>query len=70
MKKTLFILAVLFVTSMTVIADVPPPPPPPSGGSGGNPIGGGTPVGSGLTFFLLLGAGYGIRKIYKKNSIR
>jgi hypothetical protein len=29
---------------------------------GGGPISGGVPLGSGLLFFLLFGAGYGIRK--------
>lgn len=50
---------------MSLLAQDPPPPPNPTGGNTGNPLGGGAPVGSGLAILLALGAGYGIRKIYK-----
>jgi len=39
-------------------------PPPPHGGNG-NPIeNGNTPVGGGLLILVVLGAGYGAKKVY------
>nr|NQU90078.1 hypothetical protein [Bacteroidota bacterium] len=49
---------------MHVPADTQPPPPPPGHGSMGNVPGDGAPIGSGITFLLLLGAAYGGKKVY------
>ncbi|MBE0636945.1 MAG: hypothetical protein IH598_00320 [Bacteroidales bacterium] len=48
----------------------PPPPPPGGGGAGGagNVPGGGTPIGSGITIMLLLGAAYGSNKLLQLNK--
>ena len=69
MKKILIkgLLTVLFIIGTTTFAtltaqDVPPPPPPANGGQGGNVPGGGAPIGEGLLFLGLLGAGYGTKK--------
>ncbi|MDD3036067.1 MAG: hypothetical protein GX103_11760 [Bacteroidales bacterium] len=45
----------------------PPPPPDPSGGGSNGPVGGGAPIAEGMTFLMLLAAGYGIKK-YNQNS--
>jgi hypothetical protein len=72
MKKNIFkkvlMTALVVVISMALNAQDPPPPPD-SGAQGFQPVGGGAPVGNGLAFFLLLGAGYGTKKIYNiKNA--
>jgi len=36
----------------------------PSQGGGNTPIGGGAPIGSGLIALVLLGVGYGAKKVY------
>jgi hypothetical protein len=43
----------------------PPPPPDQHGLSGNQPVGGGAPVGSGLTILLALGAAYGGKRLYQ-----
>ena len=40
------------------------PGPPPHGSSGDQPLGGSAPIGSGLLISLVLGIGYGARKVY------
>jgi hypothetical protein len=66
MKKIFFVLVIFLVSLMPLFAQDPPPPPDQGGGgTNGNPIGGGgAPIGSGLTILLLMGAGYGIKKIH------
>lgn len=41
-------------------------PPDPGGGPGGTdpPVGGGSPIGGGFIIMAVLGAAYGIRKVY------
>jgi hypothetical protein len=60
-----FILVNFFV--FTVYADEPMdnPPPPPGGGHGGGGNQQGAPIDGGMTILLVLGAGYGARKLYK-----
>jgi hypothetical protein len=62
-KKALMVL-LLVVISMAMYAQADPPPPPDPYNQGVPPVGGGAPIGNGLAFFLLLGAGYGMKKIY------
>lgn len=49
----------------------PPEPPAEHGSSGNRDPGGGAPIGGGLGILLLLGAGYGARKILqlRKNEM-
>jgi hypothetical protein len=69
MKKIIIkaIVILVFLCSpvfmQNIFADQPPDP---GGGPGGTdpPVGGGTPVGGGLIIMTVLGAAYGIRKIY------
>ena len=68
-KKIILTLAFLF-TGMFVfnaLADQPldNPPPPPGGGHGGGGNQQGAPIDGGLGILLMLGAGYGAKKLYK-----
>jgi hypothetical protein len=65
-----FITAILLLFfSATVIAQNPPPPPNDPSGDGGNlPVGGGAPVGTGLSLLVLMGLGYGCKKWYSSKS--
>ncbi|MEZ5082114.1 MAG: hypothetical protein R2750_01475 [Bacteroidales bacterium] len=67
MKKTIQILAILFVILVPVILTAQPMPwdPGVGGGEGGNPVGGGAPIGGGLLIMLSLAIGYGTKKIYE-----
>ncbi len=64
-----FILSACLLTAplflSNVFADAPPDPGGGGPGGGDLPVGGGAPLGSGLITMLALGAGYGLRKIYK-----
>jgi len=42
----------------------PPPPPNEHGQNGNQPPGGGAPIGSGMVFLILLGAAFGVKKMY------
>jgi hypothetical protein len=71
MKKVIIsgIAILVFVFSPVfmhnVFADQPPDPGgDPGGPGGGNPVGGGSPIGGGLVVMVVLGAAYGIRKVY------
>ncbi len=62
MFRTFCVLAALLIFQGILVAQ---PDPGMNGDStlvGGGPLSGGVPLGSGLFFFLLFGAGYGIRK--------
>ncbi|MCB0805740.1 MAG: hypothetical protein KDC05_08060 [Bacteroidales bacterium] len=62
----LFLLVPVFTGQLS--ADNPPDP---GGGPTGDPVGGGSPVGSGLVILMSLGATYGMKKIYNlKNKIQ
>ena len=67
MKKTIQILAILFVVLVPVILSAQPMPFDPGigGGTGGNPVGGGAPIGGGLLIMLSLAIGYGTKKVYE-----
>ena len=62
--KTIFTLALIispFVIN-TTLADGPGPPPA-TRINGDQPIGGGAPLDGGLSILLLLGAGYGAKRV-------
>lgn len=67
MKKN--ILAVLVVSaialgvSFSALAQKPPQPPE-KGQIGDQPVGGSAPIGGGIEMLLLLGAGYGAKRIF------
>lgn len=67
--KTCILGLVLIALSLGAQAQggPPPPPPDPSGGGANGPVGGGAPIAEGMTFLLLLAAGYGVKK-YNDNS--
>lgn len=67
MKKTIQILAILFVVLVPVILSAQPMPWDPGigGGTGGSPVGGGAPIGGGLLIMLSLAIGYGTKKVYE-----
>ncbi len=62
MKKLALTFAVLLIFGFTAMAQ----PQPGNNGNGtqtgGDPIGGGAPVGSGLAVLLAMGAAYGLKK--------
>jgi len=69
MKKRLlpFIIAAfmtLLVCPALVSQNPPQPPASPSGNGGNPPVGGGSPIGSGITILLTLGIAYGGHKFY------
>ena len=65
-RLVLFVLLICFCNS-SVAQDGPPPPPPNNPSYDGNdPVGGGAPVGDGMYFLFLLGAGYAMKKIIEK----
>lgn len=68
MRKLFILLSFLFLIFSpllipTVYADAPPDPG--GGGPTGDPVGGGSPIGSGLFILISLGAAYGSKKIYQ-----
>ena len=69
LKKLLLTLAFLFTTlfMFNAMAEEPldNPPPPPGGGHGGGGNQQGAPIDGGLGILLILGAGYGAKKLYK-----
>lgn len=72
-RKLIIVLSIIAVSALTTniaFAQAPPPPPPDGGGFGGNnnQPGGGAPIGSGIGTLLILGAAYGIRKVYQFRS--
>ncbi|NCA84756.1 MAG: hypothetical protein EOM83_04190 [Clostridia bacterium] len=67
--KTCILGLVLIALSLGVQAQGGPPPPPPDNpAGGGGPVGGGAPIAEGMTFLLLLAAGYGVKKYNDKSS--
>ena len=47
------------------LADEPPPPPPHGSGGDWEP-GGPAPVGNGTIFLIVLGAAYGLKRVYRQ----
>ena len=68
MKKIIPIIIILIAIAipMILLAQVPPSPSDPiyGGGEGGNPVGGGVAIGSGLFILFSLGIGYATKKVY------
>jgi len=62
-QKHLLLITLLFVCS-TLSLDAQPPDPPEDPQSGGEVVGGGAPIGSGIGILLALGAAYGGKKVY------
>jgi hypothetical protein len=74
-KVNIFIIlaAVLFIlcsVSISAYADDPNPPVVPGehGAAGDVPVG--APIDEGIGFLLILGAGYGIKKLYSLNGVK
>ncbi len=65
MKKIILTIAIALF-AITINAQTPPEPNGGNGApAGGNtPVGGGAYIGGGIGILLVLGAGYGIKKIY------
>lgn len=63
-RKIYFLIFILSVGSLTLFAQAPPAPKSNSKQNETGPIGGNAPLGSSLTMFLVLGAAYGLTKIY------
>lgn len=73
-KLTTFILACatalfLLLSSSVIMADEPPNPGG-GPGSGDLPVGGASPVGSGLVILMTLGSAYLARKVYRAKKFR
>ncbi len=73
MKRITVLIVFLLFSGMSMLAQDPPPPMPdlPPNELQNGPVGGGSPIGSGLVILLALGAGYGGKKVYdfrKKNN--
>lgn len=72
MKKifTTSIVLALFFAPIFINRSMADEPPDPGGGpgSGDLPVGGGAPLGGGIELLLLMGAGYGAKKIYSLKS--
>ena len=69
MKKAIRLLTIAVLVSaafllVNTLMAQPMPGGDPSGGGGGTPVGGYSPVGSGIVMLLALAASYGSRKIY------
>jgi hypothetical protein len=62
--KTGFILIVFLIIGFSSDSIAQPPDPPEDPQSGGEVVGGGAPIGSGLGILLALGAAYGGKKVY------
>jgi len=68
MKKLIATIA-LALFAISINAQTPPEPNGGNGApAGGNtPVGGGAPIGSGIAVLLVLGTGYGLKKVYDSN---
>jgi len=65
MKKIILLTVFVAISSIALISQTPPPPPDNPSNNGNGPVGGGgAPIGSGIELLLLMGAGYGIKKVF------
>ena len=68
MKKIIPIIIILIAIAIPMILSAQNPPSPSDpiygGGEGGNPVGGGVAIGSGLFILFSLGIGYATKKVY------
>lgn len=62
--KTKIISIVFLILSFYMNTNAQPPDPPEDPQSGGEVVGGGAPIGSGLAILLTLGAAYGGKKVW------
>jgi len=62
---TILVLALNLMIISPVMADEPPPPPPHGTGGDWQP-GGSAPAGNGTVFLIIMGAAYGLKRIYNK----
>lgn len=64
MKKVIQISVLVLVILVPLLLEGQPLPYDPGigGGTGGNPVGGGAPLGEGIILLLSMGIGYGVRK--------
>jgi hypothetical protein len=73
MKKTLFICLTVITMVLSPLFLQAQNPPHPNGGNnpGGNntPVGGSAPINGGITLLLVMGTGYGMRKIYRQRKL-
>ncbi|HPE35123.1 MAG TPA: hypothetical protein PLI65_10025 [Bacteroidales bacterium] len=60
----IFLVLALFFISAVSMAQTQAPPPPGHGGSSATVPGGSAPVGEGIFLLITLGAAYGARKVY------
>jgi hypothetical protein len=68
--KILTVTVFLLMFNSVTNAQAPPPPEGSGGVSGnGNVPGGGAPIGSGLIILMVLGAGYGAKKVYSFRKV-
>ena len=67
MKKSIKLISLILLVSISTlgIAQGPPDPDPDPSGNGDNGIGGNAPVENGISVLLILGAAYGTRKTLK-----
>ncbi len=74
MKKIITTVLISFLLiigpffSGTLLADAPPDPGTGGPGTGDVPVGGGSPVGSGLILLISMGAVYGFKKVFKSEK--
>jgi hypothetical protein len=71
MKKTflkILLFSFLLISAQQLLAQGPPDPPSDPSAGGNEVVGGGAPIGNGLTLLLSLGALYAIRKFYNHRS--
>jgi hypothetical protein len=61
--KIILLLSFIFISGY-LIASQPPPPPGGTGLNGNQGPGGTAPLGEGLVALLVMGAGYGMKKVY------
>lgn len=64
--KILLIVAFLVVAPLLILAQTPPHPNGGNApGSGNGPVGGGAPIDGGISCLIILGIGYGAKKMIK-----
>lgn len=65
-KKILRTLVGTMIFSLIALTSFADQPPDPGSGTGtGDPVGGGSPLGSGLAISIVMGTLYGVRKVIK-----
>ena len=70
-KIFLKVIIAIFLATAPLLISAQPPAHPNGGkdpGSGNDPVGGGAPIESGICIMIILGAGYGVNKLYKEKK--